>query len=151
MPPFNRRHFGKLIAGAAAAIPLTAAVSQTAAAIDEKPGAAAAATPLTPEQMEQYRKALPDKRKELDKLHGFNLGYGYEPDFVTRQLGGATSRVGAGCGQSKPDRSDQRERSASSERSYRFRAVGPGHAPVANRTRVRKAAPARVRPKVKNG
>ena len=149
MPSFNRRHFGKLIAGAAAAIPLAAAAPRTAAEADEKP--AAAATPLTPEQMEQYRKALPDQRKELDKLHGFNLGYGYEPDFIWRRLGDALSRVRVPCRLAKHDRSDQRERPAPPERSYRFRAVGPGHAPVANRTRARKAAPARVKPKVKNG
>ena len=89
MPSFNRRHFGKLIAGAAAALPLTAAATRTAAATDEKAGTAAAVTPLTPEQMEEYRKALPDQAKELDKLHHFDLGYGYEPDFIFRAVGPA--------------------------------------------------------------
>jgi len=84
VPPFNRRHFGKLIAGAAAALPLTAAAARTTAATGE---AADAAAPLTPTQMEQYRKTLPDQSKELDKLHSFDLGYGYEPDFIFRAVG----------------------------------------------------------------
>lgn len=85
MPSFNRRHFGKLIAGAAAAVPLAAA--RRTAATDEHASAVAAAAPLTPEQMAQYRKTLPDQLKALDKLHSFELGYGYEPDFIFRAAG----------------------------------------------------------------
>lgn len=88
MPSFNRRHFGKLIAGAAAALPLTAAAARSGAATDDK----AAAAPLTPDQMAQYRKRLPDQSKELDKLHSFDLGYGYEPDFIFRAVGSNRSR-----------------------------------------------------------
>ena len=45
----------------------------------------------------------------------------------SRQLGGATSRAGARCRQSEPDRSDQREQPASSERSYRHSGISrPG-------------------------
>lgn len=81
MPSFNRRRFGQILA-AAAALPLTAVPAQTVTSEEE----AAVATPLTPAQMEQYRKALPDQSKQLDKLRSFDLGYGYEPDFIFRAV-----------------------------------------------------------------
>lgn len=90
VPPFNRRTFGKLIAGAAALPALTAA--RKIPATDDKTGGTAPAAPLTAEQMEQYRKTLPDRSKELDKLHSFHLGYGYEPDFIFRAVSPNQSR-----------------------------------------------------------
>ena len=81
MPSLPRRRFGQLVV-AAASLPLLAAAAPPVSAPGDAP-----ASPLTPAQMEQYRKGLPETQAELKTLHQFPLGYGDEPDFTFSAVG----------------------------------------------------------------
>ena len=87
MSSISRRRLGSLVGSVALGTWAAPAFSVTAPATTTPALAAEAATPLTPSQMEQYRKTLPDHVKSLTHLRQFPLAYNLAPDFVFRAAG----------------------------------------------------------------
>jgi len=87
MSSISRRRLGSLAGSVALGAWAAPAFSVTPSAGTAPAVATDAASPLTPSQMEQYRKTLPDHAKSLTHLRQFPLAYDLAPDFVFRAAG----------------------------------------------------------------
>ncbi|MHB8734814.1 MAG: hypothetical protein ACYC6M_05865 [Terriglobales bacterium] len=84
MSKLSRRRLGSLAGSMALGAWAAPALSRADVASAAPSAVTDAATPLTPSQMEQYRKTLPDHAKSLGHLHQFPLPYDLGPAFIFR-------------------------------------------------------------------